>query len=277
MGKTGGAATATAATPASAPASGPATVALAEAGDLRIDRQGEVRWLSTSQSPEQVWPKVKEFWLSKGFTLASEDPQTGIMQTGWLEDRTKLPGGFIRESLGKVFDSLWDSGMRDRFRTRLERGPNGRTEVYVAHFGAVEELTGFDKSEVVWVPRPSDPGLEGQMLSQMMLALGGVPALPTNVATAPPGNEQGNTATIASAATLPAVGAPRAARRARTSSRTSRRDAAGRRQLRSHMAPCRPGARSRRLHRRGSRSRARASTSSASSTPRKRRRTSRAS
>src|SRR5215831_2997783 len=111
---------ATASAPAgAAPASAPAVVALTTVGDLHIERSGDQRWLVTKLAPEQAWPKVKDFWLAKGFTLTVDDPQTGILQTDWLEDRTRLPGGVVHDTVAKVFASMFDSGMRDRYRTRL--------------------------------------------------------------------------------------------------------------------------------------------------------------
>jgi outer membrane protein assembly factor BamC len=205
---------------ASAPAQGPAAsspsvVALNSVGDLRIEHSGDQRWLATKLTPEQAWSKVKDFWLAKGFTLTVDDPQTGILQTDWLEDRTRLPGGVVHDTVAKVFAGMFDSGMRDRYRTRLERGQDGGTEIFITHFGAMEEVMGFQKSEVQWVPRPSDPGLEAQMLNQLMLALGGLPQ-PVNyaaagAASAPDASASAaaegptNAAALASAAALPPI------------------------------------------------------------------------
>jgi len=209
---------------AAVPASAPAVVALSSAGDVHLERNGDQRWLSTKQTPDQVWPQLREFWLAKGFAIKEEDPQTGVMTTDWLEDKTKLPASWINRTLGGVFSGLFDSGMRDRYRTRLERKADGGTEIYVTHFGAMEEVTGFDKSEVQWVPRASDPNLESQVMSEMMLTLAGVVRTPANVAaaTAPAaepaqGADDYNAALIANAATLPPVSgaAPKGAPRAR--------------------------------------------------------------
>jgi outer membrane protein assembly factor BamC len=196
------------------PASAPTVVALSSVGDLRIEHSGEQRWLATKMAPEQIWPKVKDFWVAKGFALTVDDPQTGILQTDWLEDRTRLPGGVVHDTVAKVFTSMFDSGMRDRYRTRLERAPDGGTEIYITHFGAMEEVMGFQKSEIQWVPRPSDPGLEAQMLNQLMLALGGLPQA-VNLAAAPasapaqaastPDAQISNEARIAAAAALPPI------------------------------------------------------------------------
>jgi outer membrane protein assembly factor BamC len=97
------------------------------------------------------------------------------METDWAENRAKLPQDFIRNSLGKLIDSLYDSGERDRFRTRLERNANS-TEIYITHRGMVEKLVGGTTAQnadrTQWEPRPADPELEAEMLRRLMLKLG---------------------------------------------------------------------------------------------------------
>jgi outer membrane protein assembly factor BamC len=153
-------------------------VALAAAGNLHLERAGDQRWLSTQEAPEIVLPKVRDYWLSRGFKLTVDEPKTGVLETDWVQSRTKLPGDMIHNFLNSLVDNLSDSGLRDRYRTRLERRPDGGTEIYITHFGAAEEVTGNRDSvhdgNVTWVPRKSDPGLEAEQLSQMMLSLAGV-------------------------------------------------------------------------------------------------------
>ena len=60
------------------------------------------------------------------------------METDWAENRAKLPQDFIRSTLGKLLDSVYSTGERDRFRTRLERTRHGGTEIYISHRGMVE-------------------------------------------------------------------------------------------------------------------------------------------
>jgi outer membrane protein assembly factor BamC len=157
-------------------------VALTSVGDYRIENQGGQHWLATKEAPEVVLPKVRDYWLSHGFELKIDEPKTGILETDWKQNRAKLPGDTIHNFLGKVLDGLTDSGLRDRYRTRLERQADGSTDIYITHFGASEEAVGFQKSEIQWVSRPSDPGLEAQQLSEMMLSLAG--SANTNVADA---------------------------------------------------------------------------------------------
>jgi outer membrane protein assembly factor BamC len=82
-----------------------------------------------------------------------------------------------------VLDSLYSTGERDKFRTRLERRPDGSTEIYVSHRGMEEVYNSASKDSTVWQPRPSDPELEVEFLRRMMVKLG-VPAEEARAATA---------------------------------------------------------------------------------------------
>ena len=173
----GGSSTAPAAAAAVAPAN--PEVALAAAGNLHLERSGDQRWLSTQEAPEVVLPKVRDYWLSHGFKLTVDEPKTGVLETDWIQSRTKMPSdSMVRNFLNSLVDNLSDSGLRDRYRTRLERRADGGTEIYITHFGASQEVAGRKDSvhdgEVTWVPRKADPGLEAEQLSQMMLSLAGV-------------------------------------------------------------------------------------------------------
>jgi outer membrane protein assembly factor BamC len=159
------------AAPAAAAASGAQTVAPQQVGDVRIERQGNTRWLVTSQTPEQLWPQLRAFWTERGFNIVLDSPEAGVMETDWAENRANIPQDLIRRTIGKVFDSLYDTGLRDKYRTRLERTPQG-TEIYVSHRGMEEVLTGQAKDNTTWRQRPSDPGLEAEMLQRLMVRLG---------------------------------------------------------------------------------------------------------
>ncbi len=144
----------------------------AQAG-LRIERDGKQRWLVANEAPELLWPRIKDFWQENGFLIATENAQAGVMETDWAENRAKISRDIIRDTLGKVLDSLYSTGERDKFRTRLERRADGSTEIYISHRGAEEKLTGQVMSQTtVWTPRPSDPELEAEFLGRLMASLG---------------------------------------------------------------------------------------------------------
>lgn len=150
-----------------------APVALDKAGTVQYQRLGNARWLHSTLPPEQLWPQVKAFWQDRGFTIESEDQNVGVMETNWAENKAKLPQDFIRKTLGSLLDSLYSTGERDKYRTRLERNEQGGTDIYVTHRGLVEVYTNSQRDETGWQPRPSDPELEAEMTSRLMLKLGG--------------------------------------------------------------------------------------------------------
>jgi outer membrane protein assembly factor BamC len=150
-----------------------ATGVLPQVENLRIERAGSERWLVVPETPEKMWLLVREFWQENGFLIKTEFPVAGVMETDWAENRAKIPGEFLRDILGRLFDSLYSTGERDRFRTRLERTPDGKgTEIYISHRGMVEVYKEQTRQETMWQPRPADPGLEAEFLRRLMVRLG---------------------------------------------------------------------------------------------------------
>lgn len=146
----------------------------------RLERSGSQRWLVVEADPEKVWPTVRQFWQEQGFVLTVESPTTGVLETDWAENRAKLPTDFIRNTLGKVLDSIYSTGERDKFRTRLERGGDNLTEIYVSHRGMVEvvdkrssnALKDASTDGTVWQPRAPDPELEAEFLQRLLVRFG---------------------------------------------------------------------------------------------------------
>jgi len=142
---------------------------------VRIERAGSQRWLVVNASPEQAWPVIKDFWQKVGFSVKTELPEAGIIETDWAENRAKIPQDAIRNVLSKVVDGLYSTSERDKFRTRLEPGKDkGTTEIYISHRGMYEVVKEgvAGSSQTVWQPRPADPELEAEMLRRLMVQFG---------------------------------------------------------------------------------------------------------
>ena len=128
--------------------------------------------------PEQLWTGLKTFWEQKGFSIDGEDAKAGVMETNWSMNRAKLPSDAVRNTIGRLLGNLYDTGERDRYRTRIERaagaGPAAEagSEIYISHRGAQEVYTSERSDSTTWRARPSDPQLEAEVLSQLMVALG---------------------------------------------------------------------------------------------------------
>jgi outer membrane protein assembly factor BamC len=140
--------------------------------DMHVERDGDVRWLVVDLPPDQIFSKVVDFWTSNGFTIQSNNPTAGLIETDWAENRAKIPESWIRQTLGFVLEQAYDSGEREKFRTRLER-VNGHTEVYISHQHMVEKNVGQrDSGNLQWQPGAEDPGLNAAMLARLMVFLG---------------------------------------------------------------------------------------------------------
>jgi outer membrane protein assembly factor BamC len=160
-------------------AAGLAPVVLPEVDRMSIERSGSQRWLVVQETPEKLWPLIKQFWQEGGFLIKLESPEAGVMETDWAENRARVSAGAIRDLLSKALDFAYSTSERDKYRTRLERTGDGKgTEIYISHRGMQEiYTTARDPStstpgNTAWQPRPSDPELEAEFLRRLMVRLG---------------------------------------------------------------------------------------------------------
>ncbi len=151
-------------------ASGASPVVLPGSTDVQLQRDGQTRWLSVAAPPEALWPQLREFWRTQNLVLARDEPMIGVMETEWAENRAGIPLGTTRTILARALGTLYDAGTRDQYTLRVERQERGGTEVFISHRGAVEE-GGPEGMASRWVIRDSDPALEAEMLSRLLVFL----------------------------------------------------------------------------------------------------------
>lgn len=145
---------------------------LVDSSDIKIKRVGNLRSLEVKMPAEQLWPQLREFWKDTGFELAVDDPKIGLMETNWAENRANIPLDGLRKIIGTVFDGVYSSNTRDRYRTRVEPIEGG-VEIFVTHRGMEENYTDQSQSTLTWMNRPADPELEAEMLNRIMVKLTG--------------------------------------------------------------------------------------------------------
>ena len=173
-------------TPSAAATTASNSVAPTAIGEMRVMREGNQRWLAVPIAAEQLWPQLRSFWQERGFSLVIDNPEAGVMETDWAENRAKIPQDIIRRTLGRVLDSLYDTGERDRFRVRVERSGSGNgSDVFISHRGMIEVYTTDRKEQTTWTQRPSDPQLEAEFLSRLMVKLGAKEEVARTVAASP--------------------------------------------------------------------------------------------
>lgn len=149
------------------------SVVLPEIENIRMERSGNQRWLVVNTPADRVWGTVKDFWQETGFIIVTEMPEAGIMETDWAENRAKIPSDIIRNTLGKLLDSLYSTGERDKFRTRFEPGSTpGTTDIFISNRRMEEVYTSSAQDDTRWQPASPDPELEAEMLRRLMVRLG---------------------------------------------------------------------------------------------------------
>ncbi len=144
--------------------------------EAKIVRGGNVRWLVVKATPEQTWNTVRTFWQENGFSIAVDQPASGVMETDWAENRANAPQDFLQRTLGSVADFFGGTYKRDKFRTRIERGVEpGTVEIFISA-RAMEQVptTTIDHAGAafVWAVVPPSPEAEAEMLTRLMIKFG---------------------------------------------------------------------------------------------------------
>jgi len=154
----------------------PTTAVTPDTGTMRIERAGAQRWLVVQGDPDALWSPVRSFFVKNGLGIALENRESGVLETEWAENRASAADDFIYRSLSKVFPNLYSSGLKDKFRARLERGQApGSTDIFLSHRGmeeVVPDNTAAISNGPVWQSRDPDPEIENEMLRLLMVHLG---------------------------------------------------------------------------------------------------------
>lgn len=158
---------------------------------IRLERAGGQRWLTIDAPPARVWDLAHQFLQRKGLTIERESRQSGIMETDWADYRP-MPGSTLERGKSNLLGMLHSTGLRDKYRIRLEIGREPSiTEVYISHRGMEEVVASNNPTGVIqtlWQSRASDPELEIEMLRQFLVFVGVNDQRATDIVSAkPPG------------------------------------------------------------------------------------------
>ena len=110
--------------------------------NVRIERAGSQRWLVVQAEPEKIWPVIREFWTELGFAVRVENAETGVMETEWVDTSNITKddkGGYLDKFQGWL-DKLNTLQSRQKFRTRIDRGETGSTEIFLSHRSVADNL-----------------------------------------------------------------------------------------------------------------------------------------
>ena len=155
---------------------------LASVDSIKLQGHSDYYWLSIDEPADNLFRLVKDFWASEGFTLAMDEPAIGIMRTNWIFNEE---GGEDTDKsfFAKLFAGNELTKFQDQFRTRIARDTGTSTsQVYISHRGtenSVRLISNWDRANLNDLEtgderkiRVSEPELEVEMLSRLMLYLG---------------------------------------------------------------------------------------------------------
>jgi outer membrane protein assembly factor BamC len=153
-----------------------------------VDILSDEQWLLVQGTVEGIWPELKQFWQKKGYSLALDDSDLGVLETGWLE--TGSDGITVN---------------RDKFSLYTESGKTpGTTIIFVK--GELQEKIASDGGDEDWITMENSIVLEKQMISELNLFFYGndAPAGTSSLtATASTGSAAAATTATASVASKP--------------------------------------------------------------------------
>ena len=146
------------------------------AGEAHIVRAGTERWIVAKATPEDAMNIVRQFWADNGFVIAQDQPQLGVLETDWAENRAEIPNDMLRRTVGKYLDVFYNTYKRDKFRTRIERGnEQGTVEIYLSHRGMEQMPTTTSQGggmAYAWAVLPPNPDLEAEFLTRLLVRFG---------------------------------------------------------------------------------------------------------
>ncbi|MAZ45685.1 MAG: hypothetical protein CMD74_03140 [Gammaproteobacteria bacterium] len=139
--------------------------------EVRIQRLGGRRWLAVPESPDGVWPKVKQFLAENGVEIVEELGSEGRLNSAWMQIENQNYRDVVRTVMRDVRESSTINGGWDRILVRIERGMRERTaEVHLRHqFTPAKDAPVLSGNVLVDISKikSSLDGIEADILSEI--------------------------------------------------------------------------------------------------------------
>jgi outer membrane protein assembly factor BamC len=138
--------------------------------DARIVRDGSMQWLEIKASANDLWIQLIAFFRNEGFEITTSDTRLGLIETNWLENRRGVSTDWLSKLIGKVVDT----GLRDKYRARLEK-TDGFTRIFLSHRGLQEKVIEDSSALIIatyWEARDHVPELEAEMMQRFLVFRG---------------------------------------------------------------------------------------------------------
>ena len=139
--------------------------------EVRIQSLGGRRWLAVPESPDGVWPKVKQFLAENGVEVVEELGREGRLNSAWMQIGNENYRDVVRTIMREVREASTITGGWDRILVRVERGMRERTaEVHLRHQFARDEDAPIISGDVlvdISKVKSSLDGIEADILSEI--------------------------------------------------------------------------------------------------------------
>ena len=130
---------------------------LSDAEMALLDNADE-KWLAVQGTTLTVWPKLREFWLAKGFEMDLDDAELGVLETNFKD--ISVDGVVTHREKFKVFSE--------------EGGTPGNLVLFLSS-ERQEKISGSE-GNVDWIGQESDGEQEKELIGQLNLHFYGVSA-----------------------------------------------------------------------------------------------------
>ena len=132
---------------------------LSDAEMAMLDNADE-KWMVVQGTTAEVWPKLREFWVAKGFDMDLDDAELGVLETQFKY--ISVDGVVTHREKFKIFSE--------------EGGTPGKLVLFLSS-EIQEKISGSD-GQVDWIGQESSDEQEKELISELNLYFYGVSASP---------------------------------------------------------------------------------------------------
>ena len=130
---------------------------------IRIKKLGERRWIVVGETPDQVWPVVKQFLADNGVGIAGQRAEEGLIFSEALKVEDEEYADVVRAVLRSTKRGTGSFDGIDQILFRVEQGiRRGSAEVHVRH---VNKKTSLDKID--WPEKSSTVSIEAELVNEL--------------------------------------------------------------------------------------------------------------
>lgn len=134
--------------------------------NVSLARDGAEKRIIVDGSIDQVWLKIQDFWRFNGIELSDSNPQTGVMETQWIEkEGNEL--GFVDSWIKRLTFRDIEGAPKDKLQVSLrpEQADVSRTSITMKH---VRFSQNDQVGQIDWNKSAREVGYKSDMMFEML-------------------------------------------------------------------------------------------------------------